>query len=330
MVDLPKLTDLDVSSKKVLVRADLDVDISDKHEDFRLEALTPTLDYLKEKNAKIIVCGHKGRPTHEAMAGKKSPENKNLSLLPLQPYFNKWGAEVLENLRFDPGEEKNDTKFAKKLASKADIFVNESFATSHRKHASIVGVPKFIPSCVGFHFEKEIENLNKIISNPARPLMFIVSGIKKDKVEMINKLKKSADKILVGGRLPDYMGDNTKSVRSYTEDDKVIIGNLVMDKQDLTLNTIEFFKKEILKARTIVLAGVLGKYEDEGHRQGTKQIFETVAASRAFKVVGGGDSLTAISMFKIKDKFDWVSVGGGAMLEFLANGTLPGIEALKK
>lgn len=319
MVNLPKLKDLDFSGKKVLVRADLDVNIDDDQEDYRLTTLTPTLDYLKEKNAKIILCGHKGRPE-----GKVVPE---LSLKPLQKYFDKWRAEVLENLRFDPGEEANDENFAKELASKADFFVNESFATSHRNHASVVGVPKFLPSAVGLQFEKEVENLSKVIDDPKRPLYFIISGIKKDKMEMVEKLEKNADKILVGGRLPEYFGDKgLESVRNQTG--KVLIGNLLQDKEDITLNTIEVFKNEINKAATIVLAGVLGRYEDEGHRQGTIEIFNSVAGSRAFKIVGGGDSLTAVEMLKIKDKFDWVSTGGGAMLEFLANGTLPGIEAL--
>ena len=124
------------------------------------------------------------------------------------------------------------------------------------------------------------------------------------------------------------MGDNTESVR--TQNGKIIVGNLTMDKEDITLNTIKKFKEEISKAKTIVLAGVLGKYEDEGHSQGTKSVFEAVANSNAFKIVGGGDSLTAIQRYNLTDKFDWISVGGGAMLTFLTKKTLVGIEALLK
>lgn len=320
MTNLPKLNDLDISNKKVLVRVDLDVNLNDKHEDYRLQILTPTLDFLKEKNAQIILMGHKGRPSGKVV--------ESLSTKPFEKYFSKWNVQVLENLRFDPRERKDDPEFAKELARKADFFVNESFATAHREHASVVGVCKLLPSAVGFHFEKEVENLKKIISDPEKPLVYIISGIKKDKVEMIKKLEKTADKILVGGRLPDYMGDNTKSVRSFDENEKVIVGNLVMDKEDITIHTIDRFKEEIKKAKTIVLAGVLGKYENEGSRQGTKAVFEAVSKSSAFKVVGGGDSLTALEMFGIRDKFDWVSVGGGAMIEFLISGTLPAIEAL--
>jgi len=328
MVNLPKLKDLEVGGKRVLVRGDLDIS-GEPNSDYRLQSLTKTLDFLKEHQAKIIICGHKGRSADaKAMAGKPT-QNEKLSLLPLQSYFDKWGAVLLENLRFDPGEEANDENFAKELAEKADIFVNEAFATSHREHSSIVGIPKFLPSFAGFHFEKEIENLSRVIDNPQRPLLFIISGVKKDKLQIIEKVKNLADKVLVGGRLPEYIGDEgLESVRN--QKGKMIIGNLVQDKEDITLHTIEKFKEEILKAKTIVLAGVLGRYEDEGHRQGTKEIFEAVANSKSFKVVGGGDSLAAIAALSLSNGFDWVSVGGGAMLEFLANGTLPGIEALKR
>ena len=164
---------------------------------------------------------------------------------------------------------------------------------------------------------------------PKRPLLVFLSGVKKDKLEMVEPLSKIADKVLVGGRLPDYMGDDAlESVRLQGDDAKIIVGNLNLDKEDITLNTIDRFSKEALKAGTIVLAGVFGKYEDEGHRQGTEKVFAAIANSQAFKVVGGGDSLNAIKMFSLENKFNWISVGGGAMISFLINKTLPGIEAL--
>jgi 3-phosphoglycerate kinase len=126
------------------------------------------------------------------------------------------------------------------------------------------------------------------------------------------------------------MGDKgLESVRLATDTQKIIVGNLIMDKEDITLNTIERFTKEILKAKTIVLAGVLGKFEDEGHSQGTRNVFQAVVNSKSFKIVGGGDSLLALNKYNLVDKFDWISVGGGAMLEFLTKKTLPGIESLK-
>ena len=319
IMDIPKVSDLEVSGKKVIIRMDLDVPEGDYT---RLEVGAQTLDYLKSKNAQIIIIGHRGRP------GGKADES--LSLKSFQPFFDKWEAKLEENLRFNPGEEANDPEFAKRLASLGELYINEAFAVSHREHASIVGIPKILPHAAGFRFIEEVENLSKVIENPKRPVVFLVSGIKKDKLEMIERLKKVADKILVGGRLPEYMGDNTVSIRSLEEQEKVIVANLIMDKEDVTVHSIERFKGEFSKAETIVLAGVLGKYEDEGHRQGTKEIFTAVAESSAFKVAGGGDTEATLTMLNLTSKFDWISVGGGAMLEFLAKGILPGIEALKE
>lgn len=314
-MNLPKITDTDVTGKRVLLRLDLDTkpDVND----LRVKSSFETLDYLKDKASEIIILAHRGRPD-----GKF---DESLSLKPFQQIFDKWGAVVSENLRFDNGEEENDPEFAKKLASLGDVYINDAFGSSHRNHASIVGLPKLLPHFAGFHLASEVLNLSKVFS-PERPLVVLISGIKKDKLEMIKPLSDLADKVLVGGRLPDFLGDNTESVR--TQSGKIIVGNLVMDKEDITLNTIEKFKEEISKAKTIVLAGVLGKYEDDGHSQGTKEVFSAIAASLAYKIVGGGDSLTAIQKYNLTEKFDWISVGGGAMLDFLKDKTLPGIEAL--
>lgn len=314
-MNLPKITDVDVTNKKVLLR--LDLDTKPDPDDLRIKSSYETLDYLKDKASEIIILAHKGRPN--------GVYDDSLSLRPFQSIFDKWGARVEENLRFDKGEEENDPEFAKKLASYGDVYINDAFASSHRSHASIVGLPKLLPHAVGVHFAKEVENLSKVF-DPVRPLVILISGVKKDKLEMIKPLSELADKVLVGGRLPDFLGDNTVSVRS--QEGKVVIGNLTMDKEDITLNTIQKFKEVISTAKTIVLAGVLGKYEDEGHSQGTKEIFLSVANSNAFKIVGGGDSLTAINRYNLTEKFDWVSVGGGACLEFLTKKTLVGIEAL--
>ena len=319
MLNLPKLEDLEVTGKKVLLRLDLDCELDPN--DLRIKTSQETLDYLKKKNAEIIIIAHRGRPEGKV--------DESLSLKPFQPVFAKWGAKVEENLRFDRGEEANSPEFSRRLADLGDVFVNEAFADSHREHASIVGLPKLLPHAAGLRFIKEVESLSKVIENPKRPLLFIVGGSKKDKLDYINDLKKTADKILVGGRLPEYLGDNTVSIRSLETDEQMVVANLIMDKEDITIHSIECFEEEIAKAGTIVLAGPMGKYEDKGHRQGTERIFTAVAASQAqFKVTGGGDSLIVVRLLNLVDKFDWVSVGGGAMLEFLAKGTLPGIQAL--
>lgn len=303
---LPGLEDLNVSGKKVLVRADLDTD-------YRLQTLIPTLDYLVKNNAKIILIGHKGRPEGKVV--------EDLSLKPLEEKFRKWQVQVEENLRFDPGEEANDSDFAKRLAEKGEIYVNEAFAASHRKHASIVGLPKLLPSAAGFHFIKEVESLSKVVNQPKKPVLVIIGGAKKDKLDYVESFKKFADKILVAGRLPEFMPESASN-------DKLIIARLIQDKEDITIRSIEEFGEEIAKAGTIVVVGPMGKFEEKGHRMGTERVFKAIVESSAFKLAGGGDTRKAISMLGSSDKFDWISVGGGAMLEYLANGTLPGIQAL--
>src|SRR3989337_1562705 len=212
MINLPKLTDLDVSGKRVIVRMDLDVE-----EDYtRLEFAEETLDYLVKKMTRLIIIGHKGRPE-----GEKLPElslaavadvlggvvgekvnffhditgyevQKRVQILP--------GCEILllENLRFDTGEEKNDENFSKDLADLGEVYVNEAFAVSHRPHASIVGIPKFLPHYAGFRFVKEVETLSKVLETPQRPVVLVIGGIKEDKVEYIKNFTGLADKILVG------------------------------------------------------------------------------------------------------------------------------------
>ena len=348
-MNLPKLGDLGVEGKKVLVRLDLDIS---EGGDMRLTAALPTLNYLLEKKAKIIIIGHKGRPAAtKALAGKPEGINGELSLektskklsellsKPIKFIYDIVGQEArdeteklqegevmcLENLRFDSREEANDEGFAKSLAGLGDCYVNDAFASSHREHASIVGIPKYLPRAAGLRLEREIETLGKDFD---KPVVVLISGIKNDKVEMAEKLSEIYDTVLVGGRLPEYFGDRAlESVQTQTG--KLIIGNLIMDKEDISLNTIKRFEIEIEKARTIILAGVLGKYEDSGHMQGTKEVFTAVAKSSAFKIAGGGDTIAALNSLSLSQNFQWISTGGGAMVEFLINKTLPGIEVLQ-
>jgi phosphoglycerate kinase len=314
-MQLPNLQSLPVENKKVLLRADLDFAPEDT-ENLRLKALLPTLDYLQEKGAKIILVGHRGRP-----AGKT---DESLSLKLFEKVFAKWNVEVLENLRFNPGEEANDEEFAKELAAKGEVFINEAFAASHRQHASIVRIPQLLPHAAGIRFVAEIEHLSQVFENAKRPVVAIISGLKEDKLSYVPDFKKFSDKILLGGRLPEYIHDGSP-LRTNT---KIAVADLTADKEDITMHSIEGFEKEIALAGTIVLSGPLGKFEDEGHRQGTARVFQAVANSSAFKIAGGGDTLIAIKLLNLEDKFDWLSVGGGASLQFLAKGTLPGIQAL--
>ena len=215
-MNIIKLSDINVTSKKVIVRMDLDV--TDDYT--RIETAKDTLKYLVDNKAKIIIIGHKGRPEGKIV--------KDLSLEPLAKVISGIiGSDVkfianfqdlkdeeivlLENLRFDaresfdPAQDAGAEEFSKELAALGDIYVNEAFAVSHRAHASIVGIPKLLPHAAGFRFGDEIEHLSRVIENPDRPLVFLISGIKKDKLEMIEAIKKLADKVLVAGRLPDFM-----------------------------------------------------------------------------------------------------------------------------
>lgn len=314
-MNIPQVKDFDLKNKRVIVRADLDVDPNNLN-DLRITSLTGTLDYLKQENCIITIIGHRGRPEGKV--------EESLSLKPFEPYFAKWNAKVLENLRFELGEENNDIEFAKSLAMNQDFFINDAFGVSHREHASIVGLPKLLPHAAGFRLAEEVENLNQVLENPARPLVMVISGVKDDKLAYIENFLKFADKILIGGRLPEYVHDASP----LRKDEKVIVADLIGDKEDITIHSIERFIPVIEKASTLVLSGPIGKFEEDGHRQGTEKVFAAVSNSRAFKVGGGGDTEKAINLLNLKDKFNWISVGGGAMLEFLAKGTLPGITAL--
>ncbi len=311
----PTVEKIDISGKNVLIRGDFDVNGGNNP---RADSIREIVKYLQSKNAsKIKVIGH--TETNYDLAAQLRSEFP--------------GVEFDSHLRDNPGEKTNDENFAKGLSDGWNVYINESFATSHREHASIVGVPRRIKNqggevCLGPRFIREIENLSKVFDGDKKPVIMVLSGIKEDKLSHINSFAKFADKILIGGRLPDY---KDKIETSFSEDleNKILWADLIADKEDITIHSIEKFNAEIEKAGTIVVSGPLGKFEDEGHRQGTESIFKAVISNEyAFKVAGGGDTEQALQITKTTEGFNWVSVGGGAMLEFLANETLPGIQAV--
>jgi phosphoglycerate kinase len=312
-MNLPSVQNQEVSGKKVLVRADLDVS---EGEDYRLEALIPTLKLLSEKEAAITLIGHRGRPG--------GVQDNSLSLKPVEQRLRQKAQgiafTIMENLRFDLGEEANDIDFARRLSEGQDLYVNEAFAASHREHASIVGLAKLLPHAAGLRFARELENLSKVFENPKRPVVVIIGGAKEDKLAYIEPFKSFADKIHVVGALPKFM--------EASNDAKVMVANLLPDKEDITVHSIEAIEADVASAGTIILSGPIGKFEEEGHRLGTKRVLEAVSKSDAFKIAGGGDTEVAIADLGVVEGFSWISVGGGAMLEFLAKRTLPGIEAL--
>ncbi len=319
MKKLPSVKDLSVGQKTVLLRTNYDVPLKEGQvtDTSRIDESLPTINYLLEQKAQVIIISHLGRP-----GGKVVPE---LSLKPVKKILTsllhgKKRVKLLENLRFDPREEKNEEGLAKELANQADFYVNDAFAVSHRQHASIIGIPRFLPSAFGLDFLKEIETLSKLKDNPRRPVTLILGGIKKDKLKVIEKLLGWVDTVLIGGKLPQLME------KLYS--DKVVVADLKPDGKDITLESIEKFKGIIAQSGTIIWAGPMGAYEEQDSQEGTREITLAVVNSQAFKVVGGGDTEAALRKFNLVNKVDYLSSGGGAMLEFLAQGTLPGIEAI--
>lgn len=347
-----------VKRKKVLVRGDLDIPLRkleappsprlrwaggnsklEVADNTRIKAMLPTLRFLMEQEAKVILCGHLDRPRGEVVEELRfDPVAKELSkhLGAVHKLDDCVGAEVenavkamepgdiilLENLRFHPEEEKNDPEFAEQLASLADIYVNEAFATCHQNHASIVGLPKLLPAYAGLRLAEEIETLGGILKNPKRPLVFIIGGAKeKEKAAAAKGLSKISDKILLGGLLIfDRKLEGIEGVVFPTDS---------INACDIGPKTTEMFTKIIKEARTVVWAGPLGKFEETKYSKGTRKIAEVLANHKdAETVAGGGDTIAALDKFGVRDEIDFVSVGGSAMLRFLAGESLPGLAAL--
>jgi len=300
-------------NKRVFVRCDFNVPLDSKGnvvDDFRIQQTVPTLKYLQDKGARLILASHRS-------------DNKNLSStwLRLKKYLDLKGAELLDNLRLDKGEEENDDNFAKQLAGLAEIYINDAFGVCHRAHASVVGLPKYLPSGAGFLLEREVEVLFQVLENPKRPLVIIVGGAKiESKSRVINNFLNKADQILVGGKITQAFKIDSPTVYFAIDNNK----NL-----DIGPKTIKMFSNIIKKAGTIVWAGPLGRFEDPLYQKGTEEIAREITKNKkAFKVAGGGDTIFALLKFGLRDKFDHVSTGGGAMLNFLAGEKLPGLQAL--
>ncbi len=350
---------------KALVRLDLNVPIKKGMvlDDFRIRKSIPTIKYLQEKGAKIILMSHiqlsasSGEASVSLKAVAEHLKKLGTDCIFVNNYRNaqkeienlaNGGVILLENLRGHEGEEKNDKSFAKQLASLADIYVNDAFAVSHRAHASISAITEFIPSYAGPLFESEIKNLSTAF-NPDHPALFILGGAKfETKLPLIDRLMKSFDKVFVGGALAnDFFREQGKDIgtsmvskekydlKKYLDTGKILLpidsiknGDAIMDAGPLTL---ELLKKEISQAKYILWNGPLGAYE-QGFKEGTLSLARLVKEGTdngAKSILGGGDTLAVIAELQIENDFTFVSTGGGAMLDYLAKGTLPGIEALE-
>lgn len=336
------VSETEIEGKRVLVRCDFDVPIENGTitDEERIDRSLKTIKYLVENGAKVILLSHLGRPEGKVSeefrldpVAKSLSEKLNCVIIKLDDCLGNTVEEtiaemndgdivLLENLRFYKEEEENTPKFAEKIAKLGDIYVNEAIAVSHRNHASIVGIPKYLPSYAGYNLAEEVGNFMKILNNPRRPLIFLMGGAKPEtKAPLVAEFAKIADFVLVGGALMNDQSLKTKS--------NVIFPVDSIEGLDIGPKTINLFESYLNKARTIVWNGPMSKYEEQKYVSGTKEIAEYFGKISAFKVVGGGDTIAAVKRFGKLSDFDFVSSAGGAMLNFLAKGDLPGIDALR-
>ena len=352
-----------ISGKKVLLRYDIDVPIENGRvvEEFRLKAGLPTLRLCLENASEIIILGHIGRPggrevpelsvepiydwlvNHEDLRSHLSTPSTSLSVDPEFTEGSSGKLKLLENLRFEKGEEDCDENYAKELASYGDFYVNEAFA-AHHKAASTTVLPTLLPHAAGLRFAEEVKKLTEIRENPKRPLVVIIGGVKiEDKLPAIEAMAKIADYVIVGGKIVHALqSDRDPSPASPVQDDhatggsNVHVGQLTSDGMDISEETVERWKTIIKDAKMVVWNGPLGKVDSGqwtvdslGTTRGTYDIAKAVIESGAESIIGGGDTISVLSKMGFLSKFSFVSTGGGAMLKFLSKGTLPTIQALE-
>lgn len=370
MSELPKLEDLgDISGKRVLVRTDFNVPLDNGiiRDDLRIREAIPTLKYLVDNGAEVTTCTHLGRP--------KGKFEEKYSLEPIRVRLNEIlpGIKLLDNLRFNSGEEANDPQFIEQLVAGQDIYVNDAFGASHRSHASITGPPQLLPSAAGRLLQNEVEILLRVRNKPKRPFVAILGGSKvSDKLGVIDALVQVVDKLLIGGGMCftflkaqgqqvgsslleegqiDYCKELLASgapiilphdFTAMDSDGKIgdpavggtvrQMGNNIPDGWsglDIGPGSAALFGDIIQESKTVLWNGPMGVFEDTRFSAGTKHVAQSMAENKAsFTVIGGGDSAAAAKEFKFDTEIDHVSTGGGASLELIEKGTLPGIDAL--
>ncbi len=370
MSELPKLEDLgDISGKRVLVRTDFNVPLDNGiiRDDLRIREAIPTLKYLVDNGAEVTACTHLGRP--------KGKFDEKYSLEPIRVRLNEIlpGIKLLDNLRFNSGEEANDPQFIEQLVAGQDIYVNDAFGASHRSHASITGPPQLLPSAAGRLLQNEVEILLRVRNKPKRPFVAILGGSKvSDKLGVIDALVQVVDKLLIGGGMCftflkaqgqqvgsslleegqiDYCKELLASgapvilphdFTAMDSDGKIgdpavggtvrQMGNNIPDGWsglDIGPGSAALFGDIIQESKTVLWNGPMGVFEDTRFSAGTKHVAQSMAENKAsFTVIGGGDSAAAAKEFKFDTEIDHVSTGGGASLELIEKGTLPGIDAL--
>jgi phosphoglycerate kinase len=372
---LPLLEDLpDLDGASVLVRVDFNVPLRPcadapavVTDDFRIRAALPTIEYLGARGARVTACTHLGRPKGAPdTRWELGPVREELARLAPQ-------VELLENLRFDPGETANDPTFVEKLVNSHDAYVNDAFGVSHRRHASVVGPPTFLPSAAGLLLQKEIESLGKLLGSPERPFVAVVGGAKvADKLGVLKALLHHVDALVVGGGMAftflaaqghdiggslvdrDRIGECAELLASGTpihlptdivalepdadfgcdcnQGEVRTVGADVPDGWqglDIGPETVAAYAETIAGAGTVLWNGPMGVFEDQRFCAGTAGVAAAVAACPGYTVVGGGDSAAAVDELGLADRIGFISTGGGASLELLEFGDLPGLAALR-
>lgn len=388
------IEDIDVKGKKVLVRCDFNVPLKDGEitNDKRIVAALPTIKYLMEHGAKVILCSHLGRPKGEykpefslAPVAKRLSEYLNVDVKlaedenvvgdnakAMAAELKDGDVMLLENVRFRKEETKNEESFSKELASLADIFVNDAFGTAHRAHCSTTGVASFLPAVCGYLIQKEIKFMGGALADPKRPLVAILGGAKvSDKIGVIANLIEKCDTIIIGGGMAytfmKYLGHDignslleedwvekagemmnaakekgvkflipvdNKVGKEYDENTeyKVVNSDEIPDGWmglDIGPKTEKLFADAIKGAGTVIWNGPMGVSEWDNFASGTIAVAKAVADSGAISIIGGGDSVAAVTKLGFADKMSHISTGGGASLEFLEGKNLPGISALE-
>ncbi|MER3455962.1 MAG: phosphoglycerate kinase [candidate division GAL15 bacterium] len=392
-MDKRTVRDVEVSGRRVLVRVDFNVPLDDcgrVADDRRIRESLPTVRYLLEHGAAVVLMSHLGRPGGRVVEElRMAPVGERLGQLLGQPVrvlpdcvgpqvealigqLRPGDVALLENLRFHPGEEANDPAFAAALARLADLYVNDAFGTAHRAHASTVGVARLLPAVAGLLMEKEIRYLSRLLENPDHPFVAVLGGRKvSDKMGVLANLLQRVDAVLIGGGMAyTFLRARGLSVgRSVVEEDKVELAERLMEQArqrgvelllpedvavaqrpaadvprrvvlvreipegwmglDVGPATVQRFAQVVERARLVVWNGPMGVFEVEPFAEGTRRLAEVVARCPGTTVVGGGDTAAALEQLGMLDRFDHVSTGGGATLEFLEGKELPGIRVLQ-
>jgi phosphoglycerate kinase len=334
----------DVREKRVLVRADLNVPLDEGRvaDDTRIRAAVPTLRLLLDRGAAdVAVCSHLGRPKGHDPAFAIAPVARRLGEL-----VDDERVRVLENTRFDPGETKNERESARQLAGGMDLYVNDAFGSAHRAHASTEAVAHLLPAYAGLLMLQELEHLGRLLGDVERPFVLVAGGAKvDDKLGVLEHLGGRADTVIVGGKMAEELRDGATlpfavelptdvvAARAFDADaettvspyDELPEGWLGLD---IGPQTRARFAELVRGARTVFWNGPMGVFEWEHFAEGTKAVAQAVAEVDGYTVVGGGDSVRAVSELGLDDEISWVSTGGGASLELLEGKELPGVAAI--